>query len=81
MCIRDSLGGQRHQLAIYRDGLGAVVQLDAADDETGRAHRACPQLEIPPQLTADSGQYLHRIKGLGDVVIRTDIQPEDLRCV
>ena len=72
------LGGQRRRLAVHRDRLGVVVQTDTADDQRGRLHRAAAQLEIAPQLGAHPRQQHHRVKGLGDVVVRAYVQPQHL---
>ena len=57
----------------------AVLGGDAA--EPGAAAAGVAQLEIPPQLGFDPRHQLQRIKGLRHVVVRTDIQAQDLVCV
>ena len=44
------LGCQRHRVAVHGDGLGVVIQADAADDERAGLHLPAAQLQIPPQL-------------------------------
>ena len=40
--------------------------------------RAAAQLGIPAQLGTHPRQYLHRHKGLGDIVVRPHVQPQHL---
>ena len=71
---------QRHRLAVERDFLGLVAERDAAERVFARSvaglHAA--ELRIAPQLGADARQHLHRVERLCHIVVRTDVQPEDL---
>ena len=71
-------GGQGHRVPVQSDGLLPVVHLDAPQGQHLRPAGAAPKLEIPPQLAADPGRHLHRVEGLGDVVVRPHVQPQDL---
>ena len=69
---------QGDSLSFHGDGLGAVVQGDAANgDVAGGGLRTAAQGGVAPQLGTDSGQYLHRHKGLCDVVVRACVQAQD----
>ena len=70
--------GKAHRLAIQRDLLAPVVQADPADRKHPLLHRPAAELQIAPQLRAHAGQQLHGIERLGNVVVRTEIQAEDL---
>ena len=72
------LGGKRDGIAVHGDGLGVVVQTDAADDQRAGPHLPAAQLQIPPQLGAHPRQHLHWIEGLGDVVVRAHVQAQHL---
>ena len=72
------LGGQCGVFTVHGDGLGIVVQPDAADDQRAGLHRTAAQLQIPPQLGAHPRQQLHRVEGLGDIVVRAYVQPQHL---
>ena len=72
-------GGQGHLLPLHGDGLGSIIQHDAADGQGALLLLGtAAQLGIPPQLAPDSRQHLHGHKGLGDVVIRAHIQAQHL---
>ena len=70
--------GQAHRLPLHGDGLGAVIQGNTADGQGLLVLRAAVHPGIPPQLRADAGQHLHRHKGLGNIVICTNVEPQDL---
>lgn len=72
------LGGQCGVFAVHGHGLGVVVQPDTADDQRAGLHRAAAQLEIAPQLGPHTGQHLHGVEGLGDVVIRPHVETQHL---
>ena len=69
---------QRHRVAVHGDGLGVVVQADTADDQRASLHLSAAQLQIPPQLGAHPRQQLHRVEGLGDIVIRAHVESQHL---
>jgi len=72
------LWGQCGVFAVHGHGLGVVVQPDTADDQRAGLHRAAAQLEIAPQLGPHTGQHLHGVEGLGDVVIRPHVETQHL---
>ena len=62
----------------YRHGFGPVIQGDAADGDFVRLFSGmAAQLGKPAQLGTNPGKYLHRHKGLGDVIIGAYVQTED----
>ena len=72
-------GREGHRFPLHGDGFGAVVQDDAANGDAAAALlRAAAQLGIPAQLGTHPRQYLHRHKGLGDIVVRPHVQPQHL---
>ena len=71
-------GRQSYRIPIHGDGLLPVVHLDSAQGQHLRPECTAPQLEVPPQLAADPGSHLHRVEGLGDVVVRPHVEAQDL---
>ena len=66
------------RLAVERDALGVVVQLDPADRDDRRRLDRRAQLQEAAQLRFDPRQHLHGVEGLCDVVVRAHAQPQDL---
>ena len=71
-------GRQVHGVPVHGDGLGIVVQAHSADGHGGGGHMTAAQSHIPVQLGPDPGQQLHRVKGLGNIVVGSHIQPQHL---
>ena len=69
---------ERDRLAVERDALGVVVQLDPADRDDRRRLDRRAQLQEAAQLRFDPRQHLHGVEGLCDVVVRAHAQPQDL---
>ena len=69
---------ERDRLAVGRDGLAPVVEDDAAADEQAAFDLAAAELQIAPQLALDPREQLHGVEGLGDVVVRADVEAEHL---
>lgn len=71
---------QRHSLAVQRDRFGLVAQRDAAERvfAGGVAGLHAAELGIAPQLRADARQHLDGVERLCHIVVRADVQPEDL---
>ena len=70
--------GEGHRLSVHHDTFGDIIQFDAADDETLRLLHLCSQHGVSPQLRSYPGQYLHGVKGLGDIIVSADVQPQNL---
>ena len=70
-----------YRLSLHRHLLGVVV-----DDETAARIDAVqvpgladiPKLGVAPELGLYAGHHLEGIEGLCDIVIRADVQPQDL---
>ena len=67
-------GGERHGVAVQGDFLRPVVQGDAPQAQGRGADGAAAQLQIPAKLRLDPRQDLHGVEGLGDIVVRPQIQ-------
>ena len=71
-------GGEGHRLPVHRHLLGRVVQGDGAYGEQAGALVRPAQGGVPPQLALHPGDDLQGVEGLGDVVVRPDVQSQDL---
>ena len=72
---------QRNALAVHRHALGVLVECHAADGVDAalrRGLRLCAEQRIAPKLRFHASQHLHGVKGLGDVIVRADVQSEHL---
>ena len=67
-------GGERHGVAVQGDFLRPVVQGDAPQPQGRGADGAAAQLQIPAKLGLDPRQDLHGVEGLGDIVVRPQVQ-------
>ena len=67
-----------HFVAVDGDLFQLVVKLHAADDKACRPHAARAELHVAAQLALDTCEHLNGVERLGDVVVRTDVQPEHL---
>ena len=71
-------GRQADRLPVQGHGLALVVQADAPGPQLIPLRRHRAQLSIAPQLRAHPGQQLHGVEGLGHIVVRAQVQAEDL---
>ena len=72
------LGGEGHRLPVQQHLLGAVVQADAPGSQGLARFRRALIAEIAPQLAADPGADLQGLEGLGHIVVRPQVQAQDL---
>ena len=68
--------GQGHRLIVDGDGSGIVVQRDAADGEGLRGGRR--QMQVTAEVAANTHQQLRLLKGLSDIIIGADGEPQDI---
>ena len=71
-------GGEGYRLPIHGYQLGAVIHRDRPYTQKTRRLLSSAQSSIPPQLALYPGDHFQGIEGLGDIVIRTDIQAQNL---
>ena len=73
-------GRERDLVAVDRHALFLLVEHDGADGVDVRLllFLLRAQLRIAAKLRPDARQHLHGVKGLGDVVVRADVQAQDL---
>ena len=78
-------GGEADPLPVHGDRFGPVIQRDAAVGEQGGiglpAALLAAQAGVAPELALDPCDDLDGIEGLGDVVVRPDVQPQDFVAV
>ena len=65
-------------LAVHGDGLAGIVHAYAADCEAALPYLRRAEHRIAPQLCAHARKHLKGIEGLGDVIVRADVQAEYL---
>ena len=71
-------GGESHRLPVHRHPLGPVIHGDGPHGEQAGALVRAPQAGISPQLGLHPGHHLQGVEGLGDIVVRPDVQAQDL---
>ena len=73
-------GRERDLVAVDRHAFFLLVEHDGADGVDVRLLLFLfrPQLRVAAELRPDARQHLHGVKGLCDVVIRADVQAQDL---
>ena len=70
-------GGEAHRLCLIVHDDRAVAQSTVPLLRRNLA----PQGGVPPQLALHPGQHLDGVEGLGDIVVRADVQPQHLIAV
>ena len=71
-------GGQGYRVPVQGHGFGLVVQANATDLQHRGLLLHASQLGVPPELAAYPGHHLHRIEGLGNIIVRPQVQPQHL---
>ena len=71
-------GRQGNRFSVHQNGFGPVVQLDSAVGQYIRRLVHTAEGGVPPQMGTHPGYQLHGIEGLGDVIVRSDVQPQNL---
>ena len=72
-------GRHLHWLPVHCHLLRIVVEHQSAHLVDGLALRVqAPQGSVPAQIGLHPRHKLQRIEGLGDIIVRTDVQPENL---
>ena len=66
-------GCQGNRFSVHGNGLGIIIQVDAADDQMGSFFCHAAQRSVTAQMGFNPCQNLNGIEGLCDVVVSADV--------